>query len=376
MHKTLLIILIVLGTQVSAFEKIKGTSGSDLYAKAVAQFSYPWAMTFITEDFLLITTKPGKLWLVTKDGKKRQVTGVPKPFVIGQGGLGDVVAHPSFKNNQFVYLSLVQSADNGVTKSAVVMRGKLLLSESPTLTELETIWTQMPAKRGSGHFSQKIAFGPMGSDHEGKLFITSGDRQAKIVSQQWDMALGKIIRLNDDGSLPADNPFQDKGELAKSFWTLGHRNALGIAFDANNKLWANEMGPKHGDELNLIERGQNYGWPIVSNGNHYDGTAIPAHNTRPEFTAPKAYWVPTIAPSGLVIYSGKHFLNWQGDAFMGGLKSRALIRVGIDGNMAKEAERFEWGMRIREVEEGPDGLLWVLEDDTNGRLIKLKGLDR
>ena len=147
---------------------------------------------------------------------------------------------------------------------------------------------------------------------------------------------------------------------------------MGITFDSENKLWANEMGPKHGDELNLIEAGRNYGWPIVSNGNNYDGTEIPNHEARPEFFAPKAYWVPTIAPSGLVIYNGSHFAEWQGDAFMGGLKSRALIRVEMDESMAREAERFQWGKRIREVEEGPEGLLWVLEDDSKGRLIKLK----
>ena len=372
MRTFLLILIISFANQAVAFQKIEGTAGTDIYAKAIAQFVYPWAMTFVTHEQLLVTTKPGLLWLVSKEGRKKQVVGVPKPIVSGQGGLGDVVAHPDFDKNKFIYLSLVQSGDNGATRSAVVMRGKLILSDTPEIIDLETVWTQMPDRRGAGHFSHKLAFGPKGSEHEGKLFITSGDRQEKMVAQRWDMALGKIIRLNDDGSLPADNPFQDRGDLAKSFWTLGHRNMLGIAFDAENKLWANEMGPKHGDELNLIERGQNYGWPIVSNGDNYDGTTIPDHDTRSEFFAPKAYWVPTIAPSGLVIYSGKHFLKWQGAAFMGGLKSRALIRVEIEGKAVREAERFQWGKRIREVEEGPDGLLWVLEDDTEGRLIKIK----
>jgi glucose/arabinose dehydrogenase len=250
MHKFLLIMFMNLATQGAAFEKIKGTSGSDLYAKAIAQFLYPWAMTFVTEDLLLIATKPGKLWLVTKEGKKWQVAGVPKLIVAGQGGLGDVVAHPNFDQNKFVYLSLVQSPDNGATRSAVVIRGKLALSDTPTLTELKKIWRQMPARRGAGHFSHKIAFGPKGSDHEGKFFITSGDRQEKMVAQRWDLALGKIIRLNDDGTLPKDNPFQDRGELAKSFWTLGHRNALGIAFDANNICGQMKWAPNM--EMNLI----------------------------------------------------------------------------------------------------------------------------
>ena len=372
MRNLLLIFLIILANKSVAYEKIVGTAGNEIYATAIAQFLYPWAMTFVSEEFLLVTTKPGQLWLVSKDGKKQQVAGVPKPIVAGQGGMGDVLVHPDFNHNRFVYLSLVQSSDSGKTRHATVVRGKLTLTDAPELRELETIWKQSPSLRGTGHFSHKLAFGPKGSEQEGKIFITSGDRQEKKVAQRWDMALGKIIRLNDDGSLPLDNPFQDRGELAKSFWTLGHRNALGITFDADNKLWANEMGPKHGDELNLIERGQNYGWPIVSNGNNYDGTEIPDHGTRPEFFAPKAYWVPTIAPSGLVIYNGSHFAEWQGDAFMGGLKSRALIRVEMDESMAREAERFQWGKRIREVEEGPEGLLWVLEDDSKGRLIKLK----
>ena len=375
MRKFVSILIISLATQSAAFEKIVGTAGNEIYAKAVAQFLYPWAMTFVSDEFLLVTTKPGQLWLVSKDGKKLQVTGVPTPLVAGQGGLGDVLVHPDFDKNNLVYLSLVKSFDKGKTRQAVVVRGKLNLTGSPQLSELKTIWKQVPSMRGAGHFSHKMAFGPKGSKQEGKLFITSGDRQEKMFVQRWDMALGKIIRLNDDGSLPLDNPFQDHGELAKSFWTLGHRNALGIAFDPENKLWANEMGPKHGDELNLIESGQNYGWPIVSNGNNYDGTKIPNHETRPEFSAPKAYWVPTIAPSGLVFYGGSHFEEWKGAAIMGGLKSRALIRVEIKDKMAREAERFQWGKRIREVEEGPEGLLWVLEDDSKGRLIKIKSPD-
>ncbi len=185
------------------------------------------------------------------------------------------------------------------------------------------------------------------------------------------MALGKIIRLNDDGSVPKDNPFQDKGALAKSFWSTGHRNLLGIAFDGEGRLWAHEMGPRHGDELNLIHPGRNYGWPIVSDGDNYDGSRIPDHATRPEFEAPKASWVPSIAPSGLVIYDGDVFANWQGNALIGGLVSRALIRVALTGPNAQEAERFRWGKRVREVEQGPAGHIWVLEDGDNGRLLKL-----
>ncbi len=190
------------------------------------------------------------------------------------------------------------------------------------------------------------------------------------------MALGKIIRLNDDGSVPGNNPFQNRGELARSFWTLGHRNLLGISFDQNGRLWSHEMGPKHGDELNLIEPGQNYGWPVVSNGDNYSGAEIPDHDTRPEFAPPKAYWVPSIAPSGLVIYSGDHFDQWKGQAFIGGLVSRALIRVSINGEDAREAERFRWGKRIREVEQGPKGALWVVGRPRGGATAEAGPIDR
>jgi glucose/arabinose dehydrogenase len=289
----------------------------------------------------------------------------------GQGGMGDVVVHPEFVNNNLIYLSLIESNDGGATRGAVVIRGKLTLSPKPVLKQVERIWTQTPKRRGRAHFSHRLAFGTKSSGQKGKLFITSGDRKEQTPAQKWNMALGKIIRINDDGSIPKDNPFQNEGELAKSFWSLGHRNLLGIAFDANGNLWASEMGPKHGDELNFIKPGQNYGWPVVSNGNNYDGTIIPNHETRPEFSAPSTYWVPSIAPSSLVIYSGSYFAVWNGNAFIGGLIGRALIRVELSGEKASEAERFEWKQRIREVEQGPDGELWVLEDGSRARLLRL-----
>ncbi len=352
-------------------ERVVGSKGSVLIATPIAQFAAPWAISFLNDDSLLVTTRPGNLWLVNLNGQKKKVTDVPPVASGGQGGLGDVVLHPDYLQNGLIYLSYIEKADTGGKTGAVVIRAKLDLTNTPKLENIERIWTQLPKMRGQGHYSHRIAFGPKGSEQEGKIFITSGDRQYQTPAQLWDMALGKLIRLNDDGSLPTDNPFQDKGDLAKTYWSLGHRNALGLAFDQGGRLWSHEMGPKDGDEFNLIEKGQNYGWPIVSEGNHYNGTQIPAHFTRNEFTAPKISWVPTVAPSGLVIYKGKYFAEWEGNAFIGGLRSRALVRVEIYGDRASEVERFSWGQRIREVDEAPDGKLWVLEDGPKGRLIQL-----
>ncbi|MEL6505225.1 MAG: PQQ-dependent sugar dehydrogenase [Pseudomonadota bacterium] len=355
---------------------IEGTAGTKLTATPIATFDQPWAMTFLPDGTMLVTTKPGDLFHVTLDGKRTKVEGVPTPAVGGQGGLGDVVPHPDFAQNRRVYISMVESLDNGATRGAIVFSAVLTAAPTPSLTDLKNIWTQQPKLPGRGHFSHRIAFGPKGGPHEGKIFITSGDRQKQTPAQAWDMALGKVIRLNEDGTVPADNPWQDKGALAKTFWSTGHRNPLGIDFDAAGELWTNEMGPKHGDELNKIVPGDNYGWPVVSNGDNYNGTPIPDHATRPEFNAPEASWVPSIAPSGLVIYKGDEFTDWQGDALIGGLVSQALIRVDIKpDNTAQEAERYRWGKRIREVEEGPDGALYVLEDRGGARLLKLQKAD-
>jgi len=354
-----------------ATETIEGDKGTVIYGEAIAKFDAPWAMTFLSNDILLLSTKPGTLWLVNSSGQKAKIGGVPKVAYGGQGGLGDVVLHPDFKKNQLVYLSFVELSENGRERGAVVMRARLMFGQKPRLLEAERIWTQLPKRRSKGHFSHRLAFGPKGSAHEGKLFITSGDRQLQTPAQDFEMALGKVIRLNADGSVPEDNPFQNQGTLAKTFWSVGHRNALGLAFDQKGRLWSTEMGPRDGDELNVIQRGANYGWPIVSDGDNYNGTSIPDHATRPDLMAPKLSWVPTIAPSGLVIYDGSLFPEWKGDALIGGLRSRALIHVEIEGDKAHESERFSWGARVRDVAQAPDGSVWVLQDGQDGWLVKL-----
>ncbi len=357
------------GTSPNASEsdKIRGTAGSVLLRESYAAFDEPWAMTFLPGGQLLVTEKPGTLLLVGADHlTKVAVTGVPKVAYGGQGGLGDIILHPEYATNKLVYISYAEEGPDG-TKGAAVARARLNPDTAkPSLDDLEVIWRQEPKVTGSGHYAHRLAFSP-----DGKLFITSGERQKQQPAQDWSQNLGKVIRLNADGSVPPDNPFQDRGKLARTFWTLGHRNLLGIAFDSSGRLWVNEMGPRHGDELNLIVAGDNYGWPIVSWGDQYSGLKIPDHDTRPEFHTPETYWVPTIAPSGLIIYSGSKFDQWQGNAIIGGLASESVIRVKIDGDTAEEVERFVMKNRIREVEQGPDGAIWILEDGEGGRLQRL-----
>ena len=280
--------------------------------------------------------------------------------------MGDVVLHPEFATNGLVYFSYVEAGE-GDTRGSAVARAKLTrTANGGQLEAVEVIWRQQPKLSGSGHFSQRLAFGA-----DGMLWVTSGERQEFTPAQSMEMNLGKVLRVKDDGSIPPDNPFVTQGGVAAQVWSLGHRNLLGIAFDSQGALWTHEMGPRGGDELNLIERGANYGWPIVSNGDHYDGGNIPDHATQPQFTAPKIAWNPVISPAGLVFYTGREFPSWHGNAFMGGLSSQALIRVEFTGSEAREAERFKMGARIREVEQGPDGALWLLEDGRGAALLKL-----
>jgi glucose/arabinose dehydrogenase len=335
--------------------------------ETIASFNEPWALSFLPDGRLLVSERPGTLQLVdVATGRASGIAGVPEVVYGGQGGFGDVVPHPQFEDNGLVYLSYAEKGD-GDTAGAAVARARLVMDESGggRLEGLEVIWRQVPKVTGRGHYAHRIAF------HDGKLWIASGERQKFDPSQDMASNLGKVLRLNEDGSVPADNPFAGQGEVAAQVWSLGHRNPLGLAFDGNGQLWDIEMGPKGGDELNRVERGANYGYPVVSNGDHYDGRPIPDHDTRPEFNAPAITWTPVISPSSLVFYSGDVFPQWQGNAFAGGLSSQSLVRIEFDGDSAREAERYAMGARIRGVRQGPDGALWVIEDGKDGRLLRL-----
>ncbi len=346
-------------------------SESPFDVSPVATFNEPWAMTFLPDGRLLVTEKRGRLYVVTREGEKsRPVEEVPNVDYRGQGGFGDVILHPDFENNGLIYLSYAESGI-GNTRGAAVARARLVLIKgNDRLEDVEVIWRQNPKVTDDGHYGHRMVFDP-----EGYLFITSGDRQKFHPAQQMTGNLGKIVRLNDDGSVPDDNPFYDRGDVTAEIWSLGHRNPLGVAFDADGRLWNTEMGPLHGDELNLVLKGHNYGYPIVSEGDHYSGEKIPNHDTRPEFEAPRVAWVPTIAPAGTIYYSGDRFPDLKGSILIAGLASRAIIRVEIEGDEAREAERYDMSARIREIEQGPDGNLWVLEDRDGGRLLKLTPLE-
>lgn len=340
--------------------------GTPFLVEELGAFDEPWAMTFLpgTSD-ALITLRGGRLVLRAADGRTTDVAGVPEVVHQGQGGLGDVIAGPTFAADGTVYLSWAARGDGGT--GAEVARATLVRDgDRARLDGLTVIWRQQPKTSGSGHFGHRLAFSPDGAH----LFITSGERQKMQPAQNLDNNLGTIVRLDPDGTPAERNPFGDQGVTAQ-LWTFGHRNPLGIAFDAAGNLWSTEMGPQGGDELNLIREGRNYGWPYVSNGSHYGGADIPDHAPGDVFEAPKVWWNPSVSPSGLMIYSGSLFPQWQGDAFIPALSGQALIRVHLDGTSATKGDEWDFGDRVREVEQAPDGSIWVLTDGTGGRLLRL-----
>ena len=350
--------------------------------KAVATFNEPWAMTALPiinnePPKLLVTQKTGELFIVdTSTGTKIAVTGIPKVAYGGQGGLGDIIIAPDFATSNNIYLSYVEAgmAADSNRFGAKVIKARLagLDTGQLSLREIMPIWQQTPKMKGQGHYSHRLLLSP----DEQYLYISSGERQEKTPAQDMSGNLGKIIRLNLDGSLPTDNPFADNSnDIAAQFWSIGHRNVLGMIFDEKGKLWAHEMGPRGGDEFNLIKKGKNYGWPIVSNGRNYSGVDIPDHSTRPEFEAPKMTWTPVISPSSISIYkAGTHndFPAWQGNALISGLSSKALIVVNFDNdNATTERYRYDMGKRIRSV-LNVDGQVWVLEDGSDAQLLRLE----
>lgn len=336
----------------------------------IADFDSPWAMTFLPDGRMLITEKAGEIILFDPgNGTKIPVAGMPKVDSAGQGALMDVVLAPGFAQDKRVYFSFSETGQGG--KGVALATGTFHQASDGTtkLDGVKVIFRASQYVDGNGHYSGRIAFSP---DRK-YLFFTNGERQKFDPAQDPKSTLGKVLRLNLDGTAAAGNPLAAKG-FHPAVWSYGHRNLLGIAFDKDGRLWEQEMGPQGGDELNLIKPGLNYGYPLASNGSHYDGRDIPDHKPGDGFEAPKLWWNPVISPGGLVYYSGDLFPQWKNSLFIGGLSSQSLVRVKLDGDKAVKADRWDMGARIREVEQGPDGALWLLEDGkdgSQGRLLKL-----
>ena len=348
----------------------------------MASFDEPWAMDFDPETRIaIITEKAGKIRLYLPDGRTGTVSGAPQVAYAGQGGLGDVIFAPQpdwaapangSLDGRRIYLSWAEAGQND-TRGAAVGLGTLACT-TPTACTLEglaVIWRQSPKVSGRGHYSHRLAFSP----DNAYLFVSSGERQKGAPAQDLTTNLGKIVRLLPDGSPAPGNPFAGKGSAGDEIWSYGHRNVLGLAFDAKGQLWDLEHGPKGGDEINLVKPGLNYGWPLVSDGDNYDGTPIPRHKTRTDLTAPAISWNPVIAPGDFLFYTGDKYPGFHGKAVIASFAVPGLVLVDLNGDSGVEEARYPLDNRIREVEQAPDGTLWLLEDGPapgSGHLLKLE----
>ena len=365
----------------------------------VAEFAQPWRMAFLADGRMLITEKAGKLFLATPEGAKTEVSGVPKVQFGGQNGLLGIYLSPTYAKDRGVYLTYAEPGEDPATSSLALALAKLdLARDKAALSGLKVIWRD-PVKGKGGQFGATIAFSP----DKKLLYLTSGERQRFTPAQDPNQPIGKILRLTLDGKPAPGNPMAGKtgastvdvidppknSEEAKTApvirkftfsgpnltpaetWSSGHRTPYGLAFAPDGRLWELEHGPRGGDELNLIEPGKNYGWPLVSYGPNYDGVPMPSPDTRNDLAKPVIYWNPVIAPGNLMFYSGTMFPQWQGSAFASGLGSRSLSRIIVDGASAKPAEKWTLGFRVRDVEQAPDGALWLLEDAPSGGLYRL-----
>ena len=375
----------------------------------VATFDAPWAMTFLPgsgvpmTNAALVTEKPGHIWLIdVGTGQKRELAGAPRVVVSSQGGLLDIALSPGFAGDQLVYLTYSEPSAKGGSSLALA-RAKLAdIGSAPRLEGLTVLWRDPAGGRG-GQFGGRIAFAPDGQS----LFLSVGERQRFTPAQDPGQPLGKILHLTLDGKPMAGNPMAGRTGAARvtvtdppedtdaarqargrkiawpgvnltpsETWSSGHRNPYGLEFAPDGRLWETEMGPRGGDELNLILPGKNYGWPTVSNGDNYDGVPIPDHRPGDSFEPPKVFWNPSISPSSLIIYTGDLFPKWKGDALIGALSGQAFLHVRIRADQASKVDQWDMGQRIRAVDQGPRGEVYLLEDGEGGRLLRLEPAKR
>ncbi|MCC8358894.1 PQQ-dependent sugar dehydrogenase [Salinimicrobium sediminilitoris] len=364
------IFIMLLFSLAAVAQNIKGTVKTDAgdvkIIKVAEGLNHPWGMAFLPDGRLIFTERAGTIRILKDSIVSGPLEGTPEVFSQGQGGMLDIALHPNFEQNQMVYVSFSEPGPNG-TATTALGRGKL---QNERLEGFETIFKMEPAVEGPNHFGGRIVFTP-----ENDIFLTLAERFKFEPAQDLSSHLGTVVRLKEDGTASEANPTFDNPNALDEIWSYGHRNIESAALHPETgKLWVAEFGPLGGDELQIAEAGNNYGWPVVSWGDNYDGSKIPDPTTRPEFTDAEIVWTPTISPSGMAFYNGDSFPEWKGSMFIGGLTSSGLVRVQVNNGQAEEVERIPLSERIRDVEQGPDGNLWVLTDEDNGLILKLEPL--
>jgi aldose sugar dehydrogenase len=347
-----------------------GSSAGRLEVQTVASgLAYPWALAFLPDDRLLVTERPGRMRIVSGRGAlSPPVKNVPDVMSVGQGGLLDVAADKDFARNNLIYFCYAERAGSG--GRTAVARGKLVSGAVPRLDEVKVIFRQDGPLSSGNHFGCRIVQAP-----DSNLFVTLGEHfSSRNEAQNLGNHLGKVIRITPDGAVPPDNPFVGRDGAKPEIWSYGHRNPQSLAINpATGALWEIEHGPRGGDEVNIIEKGKNYGWPVIGYGIDYSGAKIHDSTSKPGMEQPIKYWVPSIAPSGMAFYTGEMFPRWRGSLFTGALAGQLLVRLQLNGNTVTTEERILQNLneRIRDVRQGPDGALWLLTDSSAGRVLRV-----